>query len=175
MSFELKSKNITSPKRNVLLSQKAEELLNFRIEQEEYSSWLYLAMSNWLNNEGYVNISNAYKKYSDEERVHAQWSRDYLLAMGITPVTPTLKQPKNNYQNLGEILRLTYEHENLVTTQCNTLCSESLKLNDLLLFNLGQKYLSEQIEEIERTRTNLDRYIIAEKEGNLFTFEQSFE
>ena len=161
-------------KRNVLLSPAVEKLLNFRIEQEEYSSWLYLAMSLWLDNEGFTNIAKEYKKYSDEERNHAQWARDYILAMGVVPETPMLKQPSNQYSSLLEILTQTYEHENLVTSQCNTLCMEAVKNNDFLLLQLGQKYMSEQIEEIERTRTNLDRYYIAEKEGNIFLFEQSF-
>ena len=172
--FKFEQSQEASKKRNVLLTDAAEKILNFRIEQEEFSSWLYLAMSQWLDNQGFVNISKEYKKYSDEERSHAQWAREYLLAMGVTPNTPALKQPQNNYSSLLEILLQTYDHENLVTTQCNVLCSTAMKGNDFLLLQLGQKYMGEQIEEIERTRTNLDRYYIAEREGNIFLFEQSF-
>lgn len=165
----------TTRSKNVLFTTTAEKQLTFRIEQEEYSSWIYLAMSLWLENKGYVNLASLYKTYSDEEKKHANWAREYFLAMGVTPPTPALKQPKNDFSSLLEILNSTYDHENLITKQCSDLCNEANKVGDYLLFQLGQKYMSEQIEEIEKARTNLDKYEIAEKSNSLYLFDLSFK
>ena len=75
---------------NPLINNTAIEFLNYRIEQEEYSSRIYLAMSMWLNNEGFSGASSLWKKYSGEELTHSDWARTYLLSFGIQPLTPAL-------------------------------------------------------------------------------------
>ena len=60
------------------ISNNIENLINYRISQEEYSSRLYLAMSNWLQNNGYNGASKLFKKWTDEEMVHANFSYSYL-------------------------------------------------------------------------------------------------
>ena len=40
--------------KNPMMSEEVEKLLNYRIEQEEQSSRIYLAMSMWLTNTGYL-------------------------------------------------------------------------------------------------------------------------
>ena len=112
--------------RNPLLSEASEKLLNYRIEQEESSARLYLAMSMCLNNEGYTGAAKLWKKYSDEEMAHANWAREYLLAMGVTPSTPKLAEPKSEFPGcLAEIIRDSFEHEIVVTKQIKALASDA--------------------------------------------------
>lgn len=61
-------------------------------EQEENSARLYEAMSLWLDNSGYVNAAKAWKKDAEGEWEHAQWAKDFLLDMGITPKLSTQKE-----------------------------------------------------------------------------------
>ena len=49
--FQKNNKNNNSE----LVSKKTISLLQYRIKEEEQSSRLYLSMSLWLENEGYVN------------------------------------------------------------------------------------------------------------------------
>ncbi len=65
---------------NPLISTECIDYLNYRVQQEEYSSRIYLSMSMWLNNKGYVGAAALWRKYSDEEMAHAEWSRTYLLS-----------------------------------------------------------------------------------------------
>ena len=46
------------------LSEAIVKLLNYRVEQEEYSSRLYLAMSTWLNDKGFAGGAKLFKQYS---------------------------------------------------------------------------------------------------------------
>ena len=70
---------------NILIEEHCIKYLNYRIQQEELSSRIYLAMSLWLSNEGYLGAGALWRKYSNEEMGHADWAREYLLSMGVTP------------------------------------------------------------------------------------------
>ena len=59
-------------KGNGIIPEKIVTLLNYRINQEELSSRLYLAMSEWLEIAGFLGASKLWGSYSDEESSLAQ-------------------------------------------------------------------------------------------------------
>jgi ferritin len=132
---------------NPLISEECIEYLNYRIQQEEYSSRIYLAMSMWLDNSGYVNAAKLWKNYSSEEMDHANWSRTYLLSMGVQPATPMLNAPNQNFSGLPEIIKVSFDHEITITMQIKDLASDALKKGDHMLYDLALKFLKEQVEE----------------------------
>ena len=143
--------------KNPLLSDDCVNYLNYRIEQEEYSSRIYLSMSLWLSNKGYLNAGNLWKKYSDEEMSHAQWSRDYLLAMGVQPNVPKLDAPSQSYDGLPDIIKKSYDHEIDITKQIKELASYALDKKDHMLYELALKYLKEQVEEHDKMQNWIDQ------------------
>lgn len=151
--FKLK---VGKPK-NPFASKECIDILNFRIEQEEYSSRLYHIMSLWLNNNGYVGAAKAWQTDSDGEMVHASWAKDFLLSMGITPKIPALKEPPQVFTGLPDIIKQSYAHEIIVTQQCNDLAIHALKYNNHLLYVLATKYTIEQIEELDKVITYMDK------------------
>lgn len=147
----------SSKGKNILLSEDCLNLLNYRIQQEEYSSRIYLAMSMWLSNNGYINAAKLWKKYSDEELVHADFAREYLLSMGVQPATPKLDQPQETFTGFPEIIRMSYDHEIEVTKQIKELADASFKKADHMLYQLTLKYLNEQVEEHNKTQDLVDQ------------------
>jgi len=133
------------------------EILNFRIEQEEYSSRLYQAMSVWLDNSGFVGAAKAWKKDAEGEMEHAQWAKDFLLDMGITPQLPALKEPPHSFKGLPDVIRLSYAHEIKITQQCNDLADYAMKKGNHLLYQLALKYMQEQQEEMGKVQTYVDK------------------
>lgn len=134
------------------------KLLNFRIEQEEQSSRIYSAMSNWLNLNGFVGASKLWKKYSDEELVHAGWAYQFMLDLNILPPTPELKTPQvDGFKGLPQIIALSLAHEISITKQCNELAKACLNESDFLSFELAQRYCKEQIDEIAKLQTFVDK------------------
>lgn len=131
--------------------------LNFRIEQEEQSSRLYHSMSLWLNDNGYIGASKKWDEDSAGEMQHAQWAKDFLLDMGIKPKVPALKEPEQNFEGLADIIRKTYNHELIVTKQCNDLGTLALKNSNHLLYQLAIKYMQEQQEELGKMQTLIDK------------------
>lgn len=144
-------------KTNPLISKECIDILNFRIEQEEYSSRLYQAMSLWLNDAGYVNAAAVWMKDAEDEMVHASWAKEYLLDLGETPKLPALKAPTYTFTGFPDIIRQSYNHEVTVTKQCNELAAHALKYNDHLLYQLAARYMKEQQEEMGKVQTYLDK------------------
>lgn len=134
------------------------KLLNFRIEQEEQSSRIYSAMSNWLNLNGFLGASKLWKKYSEEELVHAGWTYQFMLDLNILPPTPELKTPQvDGFKGLPQIIALSLAHEMKITKQCNELAKACLSEGDFLSFELAQRYCKEQIDEIAKLQTFVDK------------------
>ena len=51
---------------NPLITESCVEYLNYRIQQEEYSSRIYMAMTMWLDEKGFKGAAALWRKYSDE-------------------------------------------------------------------------------------------------------------
>lgn len=143
--------------KNPFASKECVDILNFRIEQEEYSSRLYHIMSLWLNNAGYTGAAKAWQDDSDGEMVHAGWAKSFLLDMGITPKIPALKEPPQVFVGLPDIIKQSYAHEILVTQQCNDLAKHAMSYGNHLLYQLAVKYLQEQQEELGKVITYMDK------------------
>lgn len=139
------------------ISKKIEDLINFRIVEEEKSSRLYLAMSKWLNFHGYTGAGKLWAKYSDEEMIHAKKAYSYLEELDILPKVPSLEEPQAEFKGLKDICKLSYDHELLITQQCNELATSALEEKDFMTLALAQWYLTEQTEEIGKTVYWLDR------------------
>jgi len=147
VSKKLESKSaVKSPAMSKMISQKTIDLLNYRINQEELSSRIYLAMHLWLQDRAYFNAAKLWKKFSDEELNHANWAREFLLDYDITPETRALEVVPNSFEGLPNIVYKTLEHETLITKQCHELLKHSF--DDLYVMPLAQKYVQEQGEEV---------------------------
>lgn len=140
-----------------IISDKIIGLLNYRIEQEEFSSRLYLAMSVWLGWMGYAGAEKLWAKYSDEEMVHSKFAYNYLLDLNIKPTVPAIKEPQQEFKNLPQIIALSYKHEVDITNQCNALANAALAEADMMTFQLAQQYVKEQVEELSKTQFLLDQ------------------
>jgi ferritin len=151
------TKETATKSKNPLITDECIKILNYRIEQEDYSSRVYLAMSMWLDDKGFVNAAKLWKKYSDEERGHADIAREYLLDLGIRPKTPLLNQPVQEFSGLPQIIRDSYDHEVDITVQCKELAAHAMKMGDHMLYQLAATYLKEQIEEVGKAQNWIDQ------------------
>lgn len=156
MTFQdLKNKliqdNQSLPGESVLISQRIKDLLNFRIQREELSSRVYLAMSIWLEDKAYFNSAKLWKKNADEELSHAGWAREYLLSLNLLPETRPLESVQTVFESLGEVIRKSLEHEILITQECSELARACMEEGDFLCFALAQRYMKEQQEELQKS------------------------
>lgn len=122
-------------------------LLQYRIQQEQYSSKVYEQMSLWLSNESYINMAKVWSKFAEEELEHAELAKQYLLSFNVMPELMVVEEPINDFKDAKDIIQKTYLHEEEITLQCLELTNKAMELKDWTLFALGQKY--NEIQRIE--------------------------
>lgn len=143
--------------KNPLIDESCISFLNYRVQQEDQSARIYLSMSLWLDNNGYVNAAKLWRKYSDEEYKHADIAREYLLNMGVQPATPALEQPSETYEGLPDIIYQSFDHEVEITKQCSDLAKHALADGSHMLYELALHYLREQNEEHGKMQNWVDQ------------------
>lgn len=143
--------------KSFFLSENIVNLLNYRIEQEEFSSRLYLSMSFWLTNEGYLGAGKLFKKFSAEELIHADKAKEMLLANGLQPITPALAKPEQDFKSLPKVIEIAFEHEKEITTQCYELTKAAFNEDNYMVAELGLWYAKEQAEELDKIQNLVDR------------------
>jgi len=148
---------VVEAKKSALISPECLELLHFRNNEEEKSARLYEDMYMFLDNKGYTGAGALWHKYAHEEMTHADWSREYLLNLGIQPELRALPKLVSDYKGLPDIIKRSYDHEILITDQCKELASCAMKCGDHMLYELALKFLKEQVEEIGKMQTWLDK------------------
>ena len=139
------------------LSKKMLELLKMRIQNEEYSSRLYQAMSQFLDYNGFTGSAKLWAKYSDEEKVHAGWVTSFLLDLDYLPPLPTIKEPPLEFTCLVDVIKQSYDHECQITNECKELAKAAMSESDFLTYGLAQKLVNEQVEELAKTQLWVDK------------------
>jgi len=166
MSYEgiIRNSNTVLPKKETavktaanLIHSECLELLQFRNHEEEKSARLYEDMYMFLNNAGYTGAGKLWHKYAHEELEHADWAREYLMSLGIQPELREMPKLCGNYTDLAEVIKLSYQHEIEITEQCKALAACAMKHGDFMLYELAAKYLREQIEEVDKLQTWMDK------------------
>lgn len=132
-----------------LISKKTIELLNYRIQQEQYSSKVYEQMTLWLKDEGYLGMAEVWEMFYKEELTHAEIAKDYLLSFNIMPELMVIEEPANVFTSIEDIINKTYEHEVMVTKQCLELSKHAMSESDFNLFTITQKYNAIQVAEMD--------------------------
>ena len=156
-NFTTPKKEGSTKKASDLISSECLELLHLRNNEEEKSARLYEDMYMFLNNAGYTNLGQIWHKYAHEELTHADWARTYLLSLGIQPKLRALPSLPGSYNGVVEVIEKSYQHEIEITKQCKELAACAMKNGDHMLYTLAQKYLTEQIEELDKMQTWMDK------------------
>lgn len=134
-----------------MLNKKIQELLNKRIKEEEESSRLYMAMSEWCEFNGFEGAAKAFSSYSSEESEHAGWIYSYMQGLDIMPNVPELEKPNSKFKDLPDVIRQAHEHEIEISHSCNELAKACAEEDDFMTMTLALKFCKEQIDELTKT------------------------
>lgn len=141
------------------------ERLNKQINLEQYSSNLYLQMSAWCDHHGYTGSAAFLREHATEELQHMYKLFDYVCETGAQAALGSLNAPPSDFQSLGEVFKITYEHELSITSAINGLVASALAEPDFSTFQFLQWYVSEQHEEERLFKSILDKIEVIGLEG----------
>lgn len=141
--------------------------LHEALKLEYESGMLYEGMACWLDHMGLIKTSLFFRIHGVEERRHGSWVIDYLQDMNVLVKMPTINSPEYKWNNLEDILKETYAHEEMITKTWSNISTLALKHADHMTYRFTQKLLDEQREELELFSNLINVYNLVADKPNL--------
>lgn len=156
-----------------MLNKKMEEALNAQIQEEIYSSYLYLSMAAYCAQKNFLGFAHWMKIQSKEEWGHAIKLLDYLNDRGGAVVLREIKKPPHDFKSIRNVIEMTLEHEKNVTGLIHKLFETAGSVKDYATQSLLQWYINEQVEEEAGVSLILEKIkMIADKSSGLLYLDK---
>ncbi len=136
---------------------KVVDAINEQINKEMYSSYLYLGMATWLEDQGYKGMSAWMRAQAKEEDMHAMKFYDYLMSRGARPVLKAIEAPPETWESPTQVFAEVYEHECKVSASIHALVKVAREADDTAADIFLQWFVSEQVEEEETAKDLVDK------------------
>ena len=130
-----------------MMKQKVNDALNKQINEEGFSSYLYLSMSAWFESQNLKGFANWMKVQAQEEAVHAKIFFDHIVERGGTVKLAAIAEPKAEWASPLEAFKDTLEHERHITACIHGLMDLAIKEKDHAAAVALQWFVKEQVEE----------------------------
>ncbi|TKG97175.1 ferritin [Puteibacter caeruleilacunae] len=130
-----------------MLNKNVEAALNEQINAELYSSYLYLSMCAYLQNEGFAGMANWMKIQAQEELTHSNKFFDYVNERGGRVWLKAIDAVPTEFDGPEDVFKLVQEHEQKVTGLVNNLMDVAIAENDHATKSFLQWFIDEQVEE----------------------------
>ncbi len=149
-----------------MLSKKMTDALNKQIQEELFSSYLYLSMSAHFSDMGLDGFANWMDVQQKEERDHAMKIYNYMLSQGAKIKLLRIEEPQHEWKTPLEMFKAGLKHEQHITACINGLVDIAEKEKDRATFNFLQWYVDEQVEEEENARNIIDKLTLIKTDSN---------
>lgn len=157
-------------------STNIEAALNAQIQEEIYSSYLYLAMAAYCHSVNLNGFAHWMKIQSSEESKHAMKLYDFVVQRGWRVLLKEIKKPPHNFKSVTEMMEQTLEHESRVTGLFNKLYEDASKAKDYATQVLLQWFISEQVEEEASVSEILQKLrLIADKSSAIIYLDKEMK
>ncbi|MCA9740321.1 MAG: ferritin [Deferribacteres bacterium] len=137
-----------------MLSTKMENALNEQIKNEFSSSFVYLAMSAYCDEQNLAGFAHWLRMQSQEEYGHAMKIFNYIQDREGHVVLKAIPQPESQYGSLVEVFKETLEHEKTISQMINELYALAVEEKDYPTQVMLQWFINEQVEE-EKTASDI--------------------
>jgi len=129
------------------MNKKIEKILNQQINNEYFSSYLYLSMAAFFDSMNLNGFSNWMKKQAQEELAHTMKIFDFLAQRGARVILSSISSPQIKWNSPLNAFESALAHEKKVTKQIHSIYELSKKEKDHATEILMQWFVSEQVEE----------------------------
>lgn len=130
------------------MSENVLDLLNEQMNFEFESAYIYKAMSAYTDDLDLDGFTTWMDIQVEEEIMHGEGMRKFLQSVGYRPHYTAIKEPKDDYGSILEVLKTALDHEKEVTKRI-TKISNAARDEDARVFSFIQWYIDEQVEEEE--------------------------
>jgi ferritin len=149
-----------------MLDDKMQEALNFQLNRELYSAYLYLAMGAYFEEQDFPGFGNWMRVQAQEELSHAMRFYDYIVQRDGRVLLTDIEAPGTQWESPQAAFEQVYEHEQMVTGLINSLVDLALEISDHATNNFLQWFVAEQVEEEESASGVLQKVKMAGESGS---------
>lgn len=159
-----------------MLKKTLADALNNQINEELFSSYLYLSMSAYLQNNNLAGFAHWMKIQAQEEYIHSLKFYDFILQRGAAVNLKAIKAPKTSWKNVEEVVKETLAHEIHITNCINSLISLAQKEMDHASQSFLKWFVDEQVEEVANAEQLLnDVKMIGNNQSGLFLLDRELK
>jgi ferritin len=130
-----------------MISAKVQKVLNDQINEEIFSSYLYLSMAAHFEAKNLKGFANWFSVQSQEETMHAMKFYNFVLQKGGKVTLKQIAAPKTEWKSISEAFSDTLKHEQKITGLINKLVEVAMAEKDYATNTFLQWFVTEQVEE----------------------------
>ena len=130
-----------------MIDARIQNEFNRHIQFEMASSYLYLSMAAWCEEQGLRGFSNWMRQQSEEERLHVMKFFDFLLDRGGKVELAAIEAPEASWESPLALFEAAYAHECEVTKRIHALVDTVMDVRDHAANAFLQWFVNEQVEE----------------------------
>ena len=139
------------------LKDKVLSAINQQINEEIYSSYLYLSMSAYFESINLRGFAHWMRVQSREETAHAMRFFDYIVEAGGTVALKPIAGPKTKWDSPLQVFEESCGHEAKITKLIYDLVGLSMEEKDYATNQMLQWFVAEQVEEEANPREILEK------------------
>jgi len=147
------------------MNQKINDAINKQINEELFSSYLYLSMAAWFDTTGMSGFANWMRIQAQEEVSHAMKFFDFVGERGGSVILEAIEKPESKFDSPLAIFEAALEHEQHVTACINSLYELATEEKDYAFVSFLKWFIDEQVEEEASASEIIDRLKMAGETG----------
>lgn len=130
-----------------MLSEKMEKALNDQINAELYSSYLYLSMAAYFEDQNLAGSAGWMRVQAQEELAHAMKFFDWINERRGRVALAGIDKPDFEWGSPLEAFEASFKHEQYITGRINDLVALAIEEKDFASRNMLNWFVDEQVEE----------------------------
>ena len=140
-----------------MLSETMFKTLNEQVKWEFESSYLYLGMAAWLNDQALPGFAQWMREQAKEEIEHAMKLYKFIEERGNRVELLPIPAPAKEWKSVEDVVESSLNHEKKVTALINSLMDQAQSEKDHATAVFLQWFVSEQVEEEDMFRSLLEK------------------
>lgn len=149
-----------------MIKKEVLDALNYQINAESYSAYMYLSMSAYFENLGLSGFANWMKIQFQEETAHAIKFFNYVIERGGKVELKAIEQVPTEFNGVVDVYEKTLAHEIHVTDLINKLMDTAVKSSDHATQSFLNWFVDEQVEEEANVEKILSSLKLIDGQGN---------
>ena len=140
-----------------MISKKMQDALNKQINEEMFSSYLYLSMAGYFESINLTGFSQWMRTQAQEEMFHAMKFFNHIADRGGNVELLAIKEPQPRWNSPLHVAEDTLHHEQYITGCIHKLMDLAIEEKDYASQNLLKWFVDEQVEEEDNATDILEK------------------